>query len=106
MLSTETSGLRYVEGSAVLHDKTKKFDFLLTVLPLSAQVRDGAYHTFVIDDRRLVTIELFTGQPVLRDPKDIDHYWALFDFFSVHTLWADEARSVLKALADTFRTSK
>ncbi len=44
------------------------------VLPLSAQVRDGAYHTFVTYDRRLVTIELFTGQLVLRDPKDIDHY--------------------------------
>jgi hypothetical protein len=34
-------------------------------------------HTFVTYDRRLVTIELFTGQLVLRDPKDIDHYHAL-----------------------------
>jgi hypothetical protein len=70
------------------------------------QVRNGAFHTFVTYDRRLVTIELFTGRLVLRDPKDIDHYWALFDFFSVHALWTDEARNVLKALADTFRTSK
>lgn len=74
------------------------------ILPPSAQVRDGAYHTFVTYDRRLVTIELFTGQLVLRDPKDIDHYWALFDFFGSHALWADEARNVLKMLADTFRT--
>lgn len=125
-----------LERQAVLHDKTKTFEFLLTesairwqlcessimavqidrlaslsrlpnirigVLPLSAQVRDGAYHTFVTYDRRLVTIELFTGQLVLRDPKDIDHYRALFDFFSAHALWADEARSVLTTLADTFR---
>jgi len=74
------------------------------VLPLSARVADGAYHTFVTYDRRLVTIELFTGQLVLRDPKNIDHYRALFDFFSSHALWADDARSVLSALADTFRS--
>jgi hypothetical protein len=76
------------------------------VLPLSAQVRDGAYHTFVTYDHRLVTIELFTGQLVLRDPKDIDHYRALFDFFGAHARWANEARSVLTTLADAFRVSK
>lgn len=128
-----------LERQAVLHDKTKNFEFLLTesairwqlcepsimavqidrlvslsqlpkirigVLPLSAQVRDGAYHTFVTYDRRLVTIVLFTGQLVLRDPKDIDHYWALFDFFSAHALWSEEARSALTMLADTFRDYK
>lgn len=125
-----------LERQAVLHNKAKNFEFLLTesamrwqlcepsimavqldrlvslsrlpnicvgVMPLSVHVRDGAYHTFVTYDRRLVTIELFTGQLVLRDPKDIDHYRALFDFFSAHALWTDEARSVLKAQADTFR---
>jgi len=76
------------------------------VLPLSAQVRDGAYHTFVTYDLRLVTIELFTGQLVLRDPKDISHYRALFGFFTHHALWADDARSVLSALAEAFRTGK
>ena len=128
-----------LERQAILHDKTKGFEFLLTesairwklcepsimavqigrlvslsqqsnirigVLSLSVQVCDGAYHTFVSYDRRLVTIELFTGQLVLRDPKDIDHYWTLFDFFGAHALWGGEARSVLKALADTFRTGK
>ena len=54
------------------------------VLPLDRLVPDGAYHTFVTYDRRLVTVELFTGQLVLRDPKDVEHYRALFDFF----LWA------------------
>jgi transcriptional regulator with XRE-family HTH domain len=128
-----------LERQAILYDKTKTFEFLLTesairwqlcepsimavqidrlvslsqqsnirigVLPLSTQVHHGAFHTFVIYDRHLVTIELFTGRLVLRDPKDIDYYCALFDFFVAHALWADGARRVLQALADSFRTSK
>ncbi|MGH3670989.1 MAG: helix-turn-helix domain-containing protein [Pseudonocardiaceae bacterium] len=128
-----------LQRQALLHDKTKNFEFLLTesairwrlcessamavqidrlvslsqqsnirigVLPISERVPEGAYHTFVTYDRRLVTIELFTGQLVLRDPKDIDHYWALFDFFGARTLWTDDARSVLRELANAFRASK
>jgi transcriptional regulator with XRE-family HTH domain len=128
-----------LERQAVLYDKAKNFEFLLTesavrwqlcepsimavqidrlvslsrqpnirigVLPLSMRVSDGSFHTFVTYDRRLVTIELFTGRLVLRDPKDIDYYCALFDFFSVHALWAEQARTVLRALADAFRSSK
>ncbi len=69
------------------------------VLPLSAEVPDGAYHTFVIYDRKLVTADLFTGQLVLRDPKDIDHYRALFDFFAERALWANAARALLPEAA-------
>lgn len=127
-----------LQRQAVLHDKTKRFEFLLTesaarwrlcepsimavqidrivslsrlpnirigVLSLSTQLSEGAYHTFVCYDRRLVTIELFTGQLVLREPKDIDHYQALFDFFRRHALWADGARSLLSTFAETFRAS-
>lgn len=75
------------------------------ILPLHAHVRDGAYHTFVIYDERLVTIELFTGQLVLRDPRDVDHYQELFTFFSDHSLWGDDARSFLADVSDGFRTS-
>ena len=128
-----------LERQAILYDKNKTFEFLLTesairwqlcepsimavqidrlvslsrqsnvrigVLPLSTQVHHGAFHTFVTYDRRLVTIELFAGRLVLRDPKDIDFYCALFDFFAVHALWADEARSVLQALAASFRSNE
>lgn len=78
----------------------------LGILPLNARVSDGAYHTFVTYDERLVTIELFTGQLVLRDPKDIAHYRALFDFFSKHALWDDAARAFLGEIADAFRGSR
>jgi transcriptional regulator with XRE-family HTH domain len=128
-----------LERQAVLYEKAKHFEFLLTesavrwqlcepsimavqldhlvslsrlpnisisVLPLSAQIGDGPYHTFVTYDERLVTIELFTGQLVLRDPKDIDHYRALFDFFSVYALSGDAARDYITGVANTFRAAE
>lgn len=128
-----------LERQAVLHDRGKRFTFLLTesairwqlcppavmalqldrlvslsrlptvslgVLALDCPVRDGAYHTFVTYDRRLVTAELFTGQLVMRDPKDVDHYRDLFNFFSGKALWADEARTMASTIADEFRRGK
>jgi transcriptional regulator with XRE-family HTH domain len=77
----------------------------LGLLPLSARINDGAYHTFVAYDERLVTVELFSGQLVLRDPKDIAHYRALFDYFSKHALWGDAARRFLASIAEAFRQS-
>ena len=77
----------------------------LGVVPLTARLGDGAYHTFVTYDERLVTIELFTGQLVLRDPKDVAHYRSLFAFFGKHALWDDAARRFLAEIADAFRGS-
>jgi len=74
------------------------------VLPLDRPVPDGGYHTFVTYDRRLVTVELFTGQLVLRDPKDVDHYRALFDFFAERAAWSGEARSLIATIGEDFRS--
>ncbi|MFB7615092.1 helix-turn-helix domain-containing protein [Kitasatospora sp. NPDC056181] len=73
------------------------------ILPLSAQVADAPFHTFTVYGAKLVTIELFTGRLVLRDPKDIDHYRALFDFFRGESVEGDPARSMLGRWADEFR---
>jgi hypothetical protein len=75
------------------------------VLPLSGRVADGPYHTFVVYDRRLVTIELFTGRLVLRDPRDVEHYRALFAFFEHSAVWSDDARAVLSEQANRFRAA-
>ena len=75
------------------------------VLPFGVQVGDGPYHTFVIYDDRIVTIELFTGQLVLRDPKDIDHYHALASFFCGHALWKDAARDFISGMAEHYRAA-
>jgi transcriptional regulator with XRE-family HTH domain len=72
------------------------------ILPQDVRIADGPMNGFVLYDKRLVTIELFTGQLVLRDPKDIDHYHALFDFFAGRALWADDARRFLTDLAAAF----
>ena len=136
---TATAIALKLERQAVLHDKSKRFEFLLTesalrwqlcessvmavqldrlvslswlpnirigVLPLSARVSDGPYHTFVIYDDHLVTIELFTGQLVLRDPKDVDHYHALASFFGGYALWDDAARSFITKAAECCRASR
>ncbi len=60
-------------------------------------------HTFVTYDARLVTAELFSGQLVLRDPKDVESYRGLFDFLAAHALWGAEAREFLRHLAEDFR---
>jgi transcriptional regulator with XRE-family HTH domain len=125
-----------LERQAILHDKSKSFEFLLTetalrwqlcepsvmavqldrlvslsrlpnvrigVLPFGVQIGEGPYHTFVIYDQHIVTIELFTGRLVLRDPKDIDHYHALASFFGGHALWKNEARDFIGGIADRYR---
>ncbi len=76
----------------------------LGVVPLDRTVGQGPYHTFVIYDRRLVTVELFSGQLVLRDPRDIDHYRQLFEFFSDRSLWNDDARHFMVRWAEHFRS--
>ncbi|MGH3739070.1 MAG: helix-turn-helix domain-containing protein [Micromonosporaceae bacterium] len=73
------------------------------IIPLSAQIAQGAMSTFVIYDARLVTVELFTGLLVLRDPRDVEHYANLFDYFSSHALWANDAHTVLHGVAQDFR---
>ncbi|MFE7131388.1 helix-turn-helix domain-containing protein [Streptomyces sp. NPDC057638] len=125
-----------LERQAVLHDRGKRFDFLITesaarwrlcqpsvlavqldhlvslsrlptvgvlVLPLDQRIRDAPFHTFVTYDDHLVTCELFSGQVVLRDPKDIDYYRRLFDFFAGHAAVGEEARALLSTWADDFR---
>lgn len=75
------------------------------VLALSAEtIGNGPMSTFVTYDERLVTVELFSGSLVLRDPKDIEYYRELFDYFAAHALWGDEARDFVAGVADTFRS--
>jgi hypothetical protein len=52
-------------------------------------VGTGVDHSHTRDERSgLVTVELFSGQLMLRDPKDIEHYRDLFEFFAGNVVWA------------------
>ncbi|MER8099629.1 helix-turn-helix transcriptional regulator [Kitasatospora sp. NPDC094016] len=73
------------------------------IIPMSAQVVDAPFHTFTVYGAKLVTIELFTGRVVLRDPKDIDHYGRLFDFFYAASPSEGDVRVMLEQWADDFR---
>ncbi len=76
------------------------------VLPLSARVADVPFHTFTIYGAKLVTVELFTGQLVLRDPKDIEHYRDLFDFFTSEATQGSDARELLRGWSEEFMRSR
>ncbi|WP_279571268.1 helix-turn-helix domain-containing protein [Streptomyces hainanensis] len=75
----------------------------ICVLPLSRVVQESAFHTFTVYDRSLVTAELFSGRVAMRDPKDVDHYIALFEFMLSHAETGDSARHLLARWADDFR---
>jgi transcriptional regulator with XRE-family HTH domain len=74
----------------------------LGILPLGQRIQEGAYHNYVVYDARLVTVELFTGQLVLRSPKDVEHYRALFEFFGEHAIWDDECGELLSRISREF----
>ncbi|NGO69053.1 helix-turn-helix domain-containing protein [Streptomyces boncukensis] len=78
----------------------------VSVIPLTAHIPQVPYHTFTVYDQHLVTIELFTGRVVLRDPRDVQHYTRLFEFFAENAREGDDARSLLQGWADDFRTTR
>jgi transcriptional regulator with XRE-family HTH domain len=72
------------------------------VIPQGVRVPATPMNIFVVYDERLVTIELFSGEVVLRDPRDIDQHLNLFDLFWSHALTGDGATSFLESTAEEF----
>ncbi|MFB8761352.1 helix-turn-helix domain-containing protein [Nocardiopsis alba] len=75
----------------------------IRVVPAHPPVPSGPLNGFTIYDDRLVTVEVFTGELALRDPKDISYSREIFDFFHEHALSGENARSFLGGLAQEFR---
>ncbi|MGC0415094.1 helix-turn-helix domain-containing protein [Embleya sp. AB8] len=73
------------------------------ILPLRQRMTDAPFNTFVIYGDHLVTVELFSGQLILRDPKDIAYYRDLFDYFVDRSLSGDEARAEIESWSESFR---
>lgn len=74
----------------------------LGIIPRKAQVPATPMNIFVIYDDRLVTIELFSGEVVLRDPRDISQHLSLFDLFWSHALAGKAATKFLTEAAEHF----
>ncbi|KND30930.1 helix-turn-helix domain-containing protein [Streptomyces acidiscabies] len=73
------------------------------VIPIGAVIPRGPMNTFTVYDKRLATVENFTGRMVFRDPRDISEYLAVFTSFERHALFGDAARELLEQCADHYR---
>lgn len=74
----------------------------IAVIPQSAEVYGAALNTFVIYDDRLVLAELFSGEVVLRDPRDVSYHLELFRFFLEHAISGNEATEFLHSVGAGF----
>ncbi|WP_328312472.1 helix-turn-helix domain-containing protein [Streptomyces sp. NBC_00442] len=73
-------------------------------IPLGTTATRGPMNTFTVYDRRIVTVETFTGRIVFQDARDIAEHRELFALFESHALFDDEARSTLGEWAATCRS--
>lgn len=72
------------------------------IVPQGVYVSGTPMNIFVIYDDRLVTVELFSGEVILRDPRDITQHRGLFELFWSHALTGDDASAFLEEAADDF----
>ncbi|MGC5342340.1 helix-turn-helix transcriptional regulator [Streptomyces sp. AM 4-1-1] len=72
------------------------------VIPQTAHVPGTPMNIFVIYDDRLVTVELFSGEVTLRDPKDVTQHQNLFELFWSHALTGENASEFLSAASHSF----
>ncbi|MEU1268945.1 helix-turn-helix transcriptional regulator [Streptomyces sp. NPDC005799] len=75
----------------------------LGIVPLGAVVARGPMNTFTVYDNRLATVENFTGRMVFCDSRDVLEHLAVFSLFERHASFDEEARSLLRKWASTFR---
>lgn len=74
----------------------------IAVVPASVEVRSMPLNVFVVYDERVVTVELFSGEVVLRDPRDVSYHLNIFQFFLDHALTGSDATEFLRSVAEEF----
>jgi len=87
---------------AHLAEMSERTNIDIAIIPLAAQVPGAPLSSFLTFDERLVIVELFTGEVVFRDYKDVRYYLDLFDFFRGYALEGDRARAFLLFARDEF----
>jgi transcriptional regulator with XRE-family HTH domain len=81
---------------------SKRDNIDIAIIPQTAEVFGAALNTFVVYDERLVIAELFSGEVVLRDHRDVRHHLDLFEYFYGRALVGDRARAFLLSTRDEF----
>ncbi|MGW6458978.1 helix-turn-helix domain-containing protein [Streptomyces sp. NPDC055078] len=74
------------------------------IIPLGAEVGCGPMNTFTIYDERLATVETFTGRIVFQDARDVAEHLDVFNRYTRHALFGDEARVLLGEWATICRS--
>jgi hypothetical protein len=88
--------------AAHMAEVSEKPNVDIAVIPYTARVPATPMNIFVIYDDRLVTVELFSGEVVLRTPQDIGYHVELFDLFMESALRGTDATAFLLDRADEF----
>lgn len=108
LLTEQAVKWRYVDRPVMarqcahLAELAERPNIEIHIVPLTASVPTGALNSYVIYDDRLVIAELLSGEVVMRDPKDIAHHLAVFDYFLKHALSDARATAFLLAARDEF----
>ncbi|WP_346342049.1 helix-turn-helix transcriptional regulator [Streptomyces sp. SID2563] len=87
---------------AHMAEVNRKPNVEIGVVPQGIPVPATPMNIFVIYDDRLVTVELFSGEVVLRDPRDITQHLNLFDLFWSHALTGEAASAFLAESSEAF----
>jgi len=70
----------------------------LGVIPATTVLQKSPLNTFVVYDRRLVTMETFAGSVAFRDPSHVDDHLRIFGYFEANAVYGDELRSLLEVI--------
>ncbi|GAA3176618.1 MULTISPECIES: helix-turn-helix domain-containing protein [Streptomyces] len=74
------------------------------VIPLGTVIGRGPLNTFTVYDRRLATVETFTGRIAFQDARDIAEHLEVFAWYEDHALTGDACRATLGEWADHYRS--
>lgn len=78
----------------------------LAILPSSTVVGASPLNVFVAYDDRLVVVELFSGEVVLRDYRDVSYHLNVFEYFRSRAVAGDDARAMLEKVASEFMRTR
>ncbi|WP_020667977.1 helix-turn-helix domain-containing protein [Amycolatopsis nigrescens] len=73
------------------------------IIPAGTRMPKPALNTFIVYDNRTVEMETHAGAINMRDPTQVEEHLELFEYFWSHAVEGDEARALLRSIADDFR---